>query len=244
MLFMKRIVFRNLLFYLFCALFLPPAPVSSATFTYTYDPLNRLTNAAYSDGSSESYSYDPAGNRPSQVTLAATNLLDVTPPSVPTNLVSTTFTPSQLSIAWTRAFDTGGSGLAGYYIYVNGSWVATTTGTNFSLSGLSPGSQYCITVAAFDHDGNISSQSASSCFSTAAFQPPYLIPFGFANGRFQMGVTGGTAGPYDVWGSSNLSDWQKKTAVWLPLTNSPFTDPDSNVVSPYFYRLGWSTNTP
>ena len=218
--------------------------LSAATFTYSYDSLNRITNATYSDGSRESYSYDPSGNRRSRVTLAATSPLDVMPPSVPTNLFSTVFIPSQLSIAWNRAFDTGGSGMAGYYIYVNGPLVATTTGTNFSLSGLSPNSQYCLTVAAFDHDGNISPQSTPLCLTTPAFQAPDLIPFNFANGHLQIGVTGGTAGPYDVWGSSNLINWQQKTTVWLPLTNSYFTDPDSNALNPYFYRLGWRTNTP
>jgi len=74
--------------------------------------------------------------------------------------------PSQLSITWNRAFDTGGSGLAGYQVYVNGSLVATTTSTNYSLSGLSPSTQYCLTVAAVDHDGNISLVSQPICIIT------------------------------------------------------------------------------
>jgi hypothetical protein len=40
----------------------------AATFAYSYDSLNRLTNAAYSDGSREAYSYDTAGNRQIRVT--------------------------------------------------------------------------------------------------------------------------------------------------------------------------------
>jgi len=222
--------------------FTPAVLLHAATFTYSYDSLNRITNAAYSDGSRESYSYDPAGNRSSRVTRAATSLLDATPPSAPSNLVTNGFTPSQLSIAWDRAFDTGGSGLAGYRIYVNGLLVSTTTSTNFSLFGLSPNSQYCLTVAAFDHANNVSGQSGSLCLTTPIFQPPYLITSGFLNGHFQIGVTGGLAGPYDVWGSSNLFDWQKKATIWLPLTNGYFTTPDSNIISPYFYRFGWSTN--
>jgi hypothetical protein len=214
----------------------------ATTVTYSYDSLNRITNAAYSDGSSESYSYDSAGNRSLRVTFAATSLLDVTSPSVPTNLVTRNFTPSQLSIAWNPAFDTGGSGLAGYRIYVNGSWVATTAGTNFSLSGLSLNSQYCLTVAAFDHDANISAQSLSICTNTPVFQPPFLISI-FANGQFQIGASGGTSGPYDVLGSSNLLNWRWETNIWLPLSKGYFV-PQANGLNPYFYRIGWRTNTP
>ena len=238
----KYITHFGLVIYIFAATII--APLQAATFTYSYDSLNRTTNTACSDGSIENYSYDPAGNRSSRVTRAPTSLLDTTPPSIPTNLMSVVFIPSQLSIAWNRAFDTGGSGLAGYRIFVNGTFVATTTDTNFSLSGLFPNSQYCLTIAAFDHDGNISSQSTSLCLNTPVFQTPFLTPFGFANGHLQIGIAGGTAGPYDVWGSSNLISWQRKKTIQIPLTNSYFTDPDSNVWSPYFYRLGWRTNIP
>jgi YD repeat-containing protein len=227
------------------SLFLPLLAVvdlRAATFTYSYDTLNRITNAACSDGSRESYSYDNAGNRQRRVTLAATTLLDVTPPTVPTNLTWTAFIPSQLSIAWNRSSDTGGSGLAGYYIYLNGSMVAMAASTNFSFSGLFPNSQYCLTVAAFDHDNNVSAQSDSLCTNTPVFQPPSLNSV-FANGQLQIGANGGTSGPYDVFGSSNLLVWRWETNVWLPLSNNYFV-PQANGLDPYFYRLNWSTNAP
>jgi YD repeat-containing protein len=140
----------------------------AATFTNSYDTLNRLTNAAYSDGSSESYSYDPAGNRLSRTIQAATIKSDATPPSTPANLAQIAFTTNQLSLRWNRAFDTGGSGLAGYQVYVNGQLTATTTDTNFIMSGLMPDTEYCVTVAAIDRDGNLSPQSDSLCFTTTA----------------------------------------------------------------------------
>lgn len=214
----------------------------AATSTYSYDSLNRLTNTVYSDGSRESYSYNNVGNRQQRTTLAATSQLDVTPPSAPTNLVFTAFIPSRLSIAWDRSSDTGGSGLAGYRIFVNDSLTATTTSTNFSFSGLSPNTQYCLTVAAFDHDGNISPQSLSLCTNTPVFQPATLSSI-FANGQFQIGTTNGTSGPYDVFGSSNMFDWQWQTNIWLPLSDGLFVPPANNLV-PYFYRFSWRTNTP
>jgi YD repeat-containing protein len=140
----------------------------AATFTNTYDPLNRLTNAAYSDGSRESYSYDKSGNRTVRITSAATIKLDSTPPSVPTNLVSLTYTPSQLSVGWSRSFDMGGSGLAGYSVFVNGVLATNTTDTTFTLSNYFPGLNYCITVIAADRYTNTSLPSVPLCYATQA----------------------------------------------------------------------------
>jgi hypothetical protein len=36
---------------------------TTTVITYTYDPLNRLTNAAYSDDKFFTYAYDGVGNR-------------------------------------------------------------------------------------------------------------------------------------------------------------------------------------
>lgn len=216
----------------------------AATFTYSYDSLNRLTNAAYSDGSSESYVYDNAGNRLTRSTSVATIPVDTTPPSVPADLATNSFTSSQLSASWSRSTDTGGSGLAGYDVYLNGSLIATVTSTNFLLSGLMPDTEYCLSVAAFDHSGNVSAQSSQLCLTTPLFQPPYLLQSGFSNGYFQIGVTGGTPGLYDVWGSSNLIDWQKETNIWLPLSNANFLLLNLRNDSRYFYRLGLNTNVP
>jgi len=189
---------RLIIFTWFVGMIVFRGSILAATFTYSYDPLNRLTNAAYSDGSSESYSYDNAGNRLSRSIGAATVKLDTTSPSVPTNLVQVTFTPNQLSIAWNPSFDTGGSGLAGYQIYVNGSLISTATSTNFSLSGLSPNTQYCLTVAAFDHDGNVSLVSQPICFTTGK-GPTNLLTvsandllraYGSTNPQFTVSYTG------------------------------------------------------
>ena len=42
------------------------------TITYDYDPLNRLTDANYSDGTYYTYTYDAVGNRRTQESYIAT----------------------------------------------------------------------------------------------------------------------------------------------------------------------------
>ncbi len=218
--------------------------MSAATLNYSHDPLNRLTNAAYSEGSAESYAYDDAGNRISRTMLAATVKVDNTPPSVPANLITNDFTVSQLSIRWNRSSDTGGSGLAGYRVYLNGSPVADTTATNFLLTGLLFDTDYCLTVAAYDRSGNVSSNSVPLCLTTPVFQPPFLSSVAFEGGQFRIGIASGTPGPYDIFTSTNLIDWQLWTNLMLPAPGNLFVDPAASGFDRRFYQLRWSTNAP
>jgi YD repeat-containing protein len=216
---------------------------NGAVLDYSHDPLNRLTNAAYSDGSREAYTYDPAGNRLSRITLSATTNLDAISPSVPTNLTSLAFVPSQLQIGWKRSQDAGGSGLAGYFVYVNGTRVASVSSTNFLLTGLALDTEYCLTVAAYDHSTNVSAQSVSLCLHTPVFDPPLLTPLGlFGNGTLQIGILDGTPGPYDALVSTNLPNWQVWTNLFLPLSGGILIDPAVSGINGRFYRLRWSTN--
>lgn len=214
----------------------------AATAIYSFDTLNRLTAAVYSDGSSEAFTYDPAGNRLSRITRAATTNVDITPPSVPAGLVTNDFSPSQVSISWDPAVDTGGSGLAGYEVFLNGTIIATSSVPSFVLTGLVPDTQYCLRVAAFDHSGNVSSQTTNVCVTTPVFQPPLLRSLFYNHGVFWFEVDGGTPGPYDLIESTNLIDWEWNQTVLAPgvLIGAP------TVASPSqrFYRLRWSTNAP
>ena len=229
----------------FCAIaFCMPFLGQSATFVWSCDALNRLTNAAYSDGSRESYSYDQSGNRLLRVTLAATTNLDVSPPTMSSNIVTTAFSPSQWNVAWLRSVDYGGSGMGGYQILLNGSLFATTTKTNFILTGLMPSSSYCLAVVAFDHYNNFSTSSYTLCTNTAAFQPPFLYPLGFIGGRFQVGVTGGTPGPYNVMVSTQLPQFSFYTNMMLPQTGTNFKDSTNRNYDQRFFLLNWRTNSP
>ena len=98
---------------------------------------------------------------------AASN--DTTPPSVPGGLASPSKTATTVNLAWTAATDnSGGSGVAGYDVYRNGSLVGSPAATQYTDGGLTASTAYAYTVRARDNAGNASAQSASISVTTAA----------------------------------------------------------------------------
>ncbi len=114
--------------------------------------------------------YNGAGNSVySSVTSATTSAApDTTAPSVPGGVIVSATSTSQVSVSWNASTDTGGSGLAGYHVYRDGTQVTTTTGASYADSGLSASSLYCYTVVAYDNAGNNSSPSSQACATTMA----------------------------------------------------------------------------
>ncbi len=119
---------------------------------------------------------------------------DDTPPSVPTNLVVTAVTTSQVNLSWDASIDPGSpaSGVLGYSIYRNGggSPVATTSGTSYSDTGLSSGTLYSYSVLAYDVVLNESAQS--STVSTTTLSIPSNEPVasnGLPAGSLAAGTT-------------------------------------------------------
>ena len=113
---------------------------------------------------------DNAGNASAQsasisVTTSASS--DTTAPSVPTGLTSPSKTASSISLSWNAATDnSGGSGVAGYDVYRNGSLVGSPTSTSYTSTGLAANTAYSFTVRARDNAGNASAQSASISVTT------------------------------------------------------------------------------
>ncbi|MWC27157.1 carbohydrate binding domain-containing protein [Paenibacillus sp. MMS18-CY102] len=93
-------------------------------------------------------------------------------PSVPAGLQVTAVTASSVSISWTASTDNaGGSGMASYSIYRNGTLVkadqAAAT-TSYTDTGLAASTAYSYTVTAKDVAGNVSAQSAALAATTSA----------------------------------------------------------------------------
>jgi len=114
--------------------------------------------------------YNGAGNSVySSVTSASTPAApDTTAPSVPSGVSVSATSTSQVSVSWNASTDTGGSGMAGYHVYRDGTRVTTTTGTSYADSGLSAASLYCYTIVAYDNAGNNSAASSQACATTSA----------------------------------------------------------------------------
>jgi fibronectin type 3 domain-containing protein len=144
------------------------------TTTYTYDALGRLTqvNGSANGGSVVTYTYDAAGNR-TQTTSKSESIA----PSVPTGLIATPVSQTQINLSWSASTDTGGSGLAGYKIYRGGTQAGTSTTTSYSDSGLTAGTTYSYKVAAYDVAGNVSAQSSQVSAKTLDTTPP-SVPTG------------------------------------------------------------------
>lgn len=94
---------------------------------------------------------------------------DTTPPSVPGGLASPSRTATTVNLAWNAATDnSGGSGVAGYDVYRNGSLVGSPSATQYTDGGLTASTAYTYTVRARDNAGNASAQSSSISVTTAA----------------------------------------------------------------------------
>jgi cysteine-rich repeat protein len=120
---------------------------------------------AYKSSKRNGMTYSPYSNIAGAMTEISP---DTTPPSVPQNLNASATSCSQVSLSWSPSTDTGGSGLNGYRVYRNGSFLKQVTGTSTTDTGLQASTGYSYRVSAIDNAGNQSAQSTSASASTPA----------------------------------------------------------------------------
>jgi hypothetical protein len=142
-----------------CSNFIEIASVAANATSYQNTDLNALTSysyriRAYKEGSHYAYSK----------TASATTSRSTVPPSVPKGLVANAVSSSQINLNWnSEAVD---SRAAGYNVYQYGERIGSTAGTSYTVKRLTPNTQYCYSVLAFDHAGNTSFQSEMACATT------------------------------------------------------------------------------
>jgi chitodextrinase len=135
---------------------------TSSTATYTDIGLASGTNYSYTVAAA-----DAAGNTSAQSSpLATSTLADTTAPSVPTSLNSSGQTTTGVSLTWTASTDD--VAVAGYKVFRGGTQIATSPVASFSDTGLTPGTSYSYTVAAYDAAGNTSAQTGAKVVSTTS----------------------------------------------------------------------------
>jgi chitodextrinase len=93
-----------------------------------------------------------------------------TGPSIPSGLVGSALSSTQIGLAWNASTDTAAT-VAGYNVYRNGQKVGAASNTSYQDSGLSSGTAYQYSVSAYDTSGKTSAQSPAITVSTPAPPP-------------------------------------------------------------------------
>jgi chitodextrinase len=117
-----------------------------------------------------SYSYqvsafDAAGNVSGLSAAVGVTTPDTIAPSNPSGLSAAPAGYTQINLNWSGSTDTGGSGLAGYRIYRNGSYLGQVGSTSHADS-VADGTTHSYYVVAVDGVGNVSGASNSASATT------------------------------------------------------------------------------
>lgn len=114
--------------------------------------------------------FDFSGNTSTSPELVVTYRTGAAPdteaPSVPNGLVSSNITTSGFDVSWNSSTDN--VGVTSYSVYLDAVFQQSSSNTNTSISGLSPNTDYSVTVSALDAAGNESSRSPALVVRTAS----------------------------------------------------------------------------
>jgi chitodextrinase len=142
-----------------CSNFTEIASVAASVTSYQNTNLTALTSYSY-----RVRAYKEDSNYAYSKIASATTSRSTVPPSVPKGLVANAVSSSQINLSWnSEALD---SRAAGYNVYQYGERIGSTTGTSYTVKRLTPNTQYCYSVVAFDKGGNSSFQSDMACATT------------------------------------------------------------------------------
>ncbi len=89
---------------------------------------------------------------------------DTQAPTAPTNLAASGVTSTTATLTWNASTDN--VAVTGYNVYQNGILLGTTTGTSYSVTGLTAATTYSFYVTAYDAAGNVSAASSSVSITT------------------------------------------------------------------------------
>ena len=152
----------------------PPSTVCSPT---QWDSAG--SSAAFTNLSTNPPTLTPLGTMYEQEMAGNLTTPDTQAPTIPTNLVGTATSSSQINLSWTASTDN--VGVTGYKIFRNGTQVGTATSNSYSDTNLSAKTPYVYTVAAYDAAGNTSVPSIPVSVTTLSLgnNIPPTVPTGF-----------------------------------------------------------------
>ncbi|SJZ38783.1 Glycosyl hydrolases family 18 [Enhydrobacter aerosaccus] len=114
---------------------------------------------------------DPAthtGSGQPWTVVGATGSSSESVPTVPVHLASTATTASAAVLSWDASTVPGGGTVTNYAVYENGHQVGTTTGTSYTVTGLTANTDYQFSVAAIDLAGSSAQSSAITVHTAVA----------------------------------------------------------------------------
>jgi uncharacterized repeat protein (TIGR03806 family) len=199
------------------------------------------------------YSYqvsarDNAGNESGRsVALVVTTPAppDLTPPSAPSGLTTTSVQSDAVALAWNAATDTGGSGLHDYRVYRNGALWATVTGTTYNDTMVAAGTPYSYRVSARDNANNESGLSAALAVTTPAAPDtvPPSVPTGLTPTTVQSTAVS-LAWNAATDSSSGVRDYRvyRDDTLLAIVTGTTYDDTTVAPATPYSYRVSASDN--
>lgn len=164
---------------------------------------------------------------------------DSSAPTQPGTPIGSAVSTSQINWTWGGSTDSGGSGLQGYRVYVDGSItpITTTTGTTYSSTGHSAGTAHTVRVEAFDGAGNstyspLGSQTTQSsddeyAFRTSPLPTDKILDQSAANDS----GTGTEALPWKTFTVARLRTLVAGQALWVKNGTYPFVQAISGLAN-------------
>jgi fibronectin type 3 domain-containing protein len=189
------------------------------------------------------YAYNSLGNSPYSNVATGTTLAapDTIAPSIPSGLTASAISSNRVNLTWVGSTDTGGSGLAGYQVYVNGTQIATVTTASYTATGLSPSTSYCFTISASDNAGNVSTQSGQACattLGTVPTAPSGLVALAVSSSQINLtwqDNSSNESGFIVQRASSSSGPWTQIGLVGANVTSCAHTGLTASTT--YFYRV-------
>ena len=154
--------------------YLNEAKVNETLITTTEYDLTALTEETnYSVKVTAVDAAENESGRSEAATFTTPKTQDTEAPSVPAGVTASDVTQTGAKITWTASADN--VGVAGYNVYVDETKVNTdklVEGLELELTGLTPETEYTVTVSAVDAAGNESGRSAAFTFTTLKNEEP------------------------------------------------------------------------